>query len=92
MAVYKELSDKIKFGLNKMGIAARKLQLGNFLDEIGSFGKLIIDYEEGNEPIELLEKDLPANQTVFIEVKNSDDEATLTVPSGVLCMGPELVR
>lgn len=84
MAVYKELSDKIKFGLNKMGIAARKLQLGNFLDEIGSFGKLIIDYEEGNEPIELLEKDLPANQTVFIEVKNSDDEATLTVPSGVL--------
>jgi hypothetical protein len=81
--VYKELSDKLKFGLNKMGIAARKAKLGNFLDSLGSFAKITVDYEEGHETVELLEDDLPASPIVFIQVDNSDATATLTVPTGV---------
>jgi len=82
--IFYELSDKIKYRLNKMGLAARKLKLGDFLDGLGGFAKITVDYEEGNDPVELLEEDLPANPIVFIEVDNSDAEATLTVPTGIL--------
>ena len=82
--VFYELSDKIKYRLNKMGLAARKLKLGDFLDGLGGFAKITVDYEEGHDPVELLEEDLPANPIVFIEVDNSDTTAVLTVPVGIL--------
>lgn len=82
--VFYELSDKIKYRLNKMGLAARKLKLGDFLDGLGGFAKITVDYEEGHDPVELLEEDLPANPIVFIEVDNSNAEAVLTVPVGIL--------
>jgi hypothetical protein len=82
--VFYELSDKIKYRLNKMGLAARKLKLGDFLDSLGGFAKITVDYEEDHDPVELLEEDLPANPIVYIEVDNSDAEATLTVPTGIL--------
>ncbi len=82
--VFYELSDKIKYRLNKMGLAARKLKLGDFLDSLGGFAKITVDYEEDHDPVELLEEDLPANPIVFIEVDNSDTTAVLTVPTGIL--------
>ena len=82
--VFYELSDKIKYRLNKMGLAARKLKLGDFLDSLGGFAKITVDYEEDHDPVELLEEDLPANPIVFIGVGNSDAAAVLIVPTGVL--------
>lgn len=82
--VFYELSDKIKYRLNKMGLAARKLKLGDFLDNIGGFARITVDYEEGHEALELLEEDIPANPIVFIGVGNSDAAAVLIVPTGVL--------
>jgi hypothetical protein len=82
--VFYELSDKIKYRLNKMGLAARKLKLGDFLDSLGGFAKITVDYEGDHAPVELLEEDLPANPIVFIEVDNSDATAALTVPTGIL--------
>ena len=65
--VFYELSDKIKYRLNKMGLAARKLKLGDFLDSLGGFAKITVDYEEDHDPVELLEEDLPANPMCLLK-------------------------